>query len=66
MIKHPYTKIKFIENDLGVHRQTASKYLDNLVELWLLTTHKVGKSNYYVNYELFELLSNANHIESTL
>ena len=66
IFKHPYTKIKFIENDLGVHRQTASKYLDTLVELKLLTPHKIGKSNYYVNHELFELLSNANHIESTL
>lgn len=66
IFKHPYTKIKFIENDLGVHRQTASKYLDTLVELELLTPHKIGKSNYYVNHELFELLSNANHIETTL
>lgn len=66
IFKHPYTKIKFIENDLGVHRQTASKYLDTLVELELLYPHKIGKSNYYVNHELFELLSNANHTETTL
>ena len=61
IFKHPYTKIKFFENDLGVHRQTASKYLDKLVELGLLTGHKIGKSNYYINNELFKLLSNANH-----
>ncbi|MBP9743532.1 MAG: Fic family protein [Burkholderiales bacterium] len=62
IFKYPYTKIKFIENDLGVHRQTASKYLDNLVRLKLLTPHKIGKSNYYVNHELFDLLSSANRI----
>ena len=61
IFKHPYTKIKFIENDLGVHRQTASKYLDKLVELGLLAQRKIGKSNYYINNELFELLSHADH-----
>ncbi|MBY0379784.1 MAG: Fic family protein [Burkholderiales bacterium] len=62
LFKHPYTKIKFIENDLGVYRQTASKYLDRLVDLELLTPHKLWKSNYYINHELFNLLSNANLI----
>jgi Fic family protein len=57
LFKHPYTKIKFIEDDLGVHRQTAAKYLDQLVELELLTSHKIGKSNYYINHSLFDLLS---------
>lgn len=62
IFKHPYTKIKYIENDLGVHRHTASKYLDNLVELKLLTVRKIGKNNYYINHALFELLSNANNL----
>lgn len=62
LFKHPYTKIKFIENDLNIHRQTASKYLERLVELGLLTSHKLGKSNYYINHELFNLLSNANRL----
>ena len=59
LFKHPYTKIKFIENDLNVHRETASKYLGTLVKLKLLTPHKIGKSNYYINHKLVELLSNA-------
>jgi len=58
LFKYPYTKIKFIEEDLGVHRQTVAKYLGQLVVLGLLTTHKVGKTNYYVNHRLFALLSN--------
>lgn len=59
LFKHPYTKIKFIEDDLGIHRHTASKYLDILVDLGLLELHKIGKSNYYVNNQLVRLLSNA-------
>ncbi|MFN8769974.1 MAG: hypothetical protein ACK5WP_03820 [Neisseriaceae bacterium] len=62
IFKHPYTKIKFIENDLKVQRQIASKYLDKLVELELLNQHKMGRNNYYINHELFQLLSNANNI----
>lgn len=57
LFKYPYTKIKFIEQDLDVHRQTAVKYLDRLVELDLLTPQKIGKSKYYINHQLFALLS---------
>lgn len=57
LFKYPYTKIKFIEQDLDVHRQTAVKYLDKLVELDLLTPQKIGKSKYYINHQLFALLS---------
>jgi len=60
LFKYPYTKIKFIEDDLGVHRQTAAKYLDKLSELGLLSMQKIGKSNYYINHSLFELFSDAN------
>ena len=59
LFKYPYTKIKFIEDDLAVHRHTARKYLDKLSELGLLSMQKIGKSNYYVNHSLFELLSDA-------
>ncbi len=59
LFKYPYTKIKFIEDDLGVHRHTARKYLDKLSELGLLSMQKIGKSNYYINHSLFELLSDA-------
>lgn len=51
MFKHPYTKIKFVEDDLDIHRQTASKYLENLVELELLIHHKIGKNKYYINHK---------------
>lgn len=59
LFKHPYTKIDFIVEDLGITRQTASKYLDQLIELKLITLHKIGKENFYINVALYEFLQNA-------
>lgn len=56
LFQHPYTKIAFIEKVLSVHRNTAAAYLNQLVELELLEKIKLGKSNYYVNRALFNLL----------
>tara|TARA_Y100000588_G_scaffold379258_1_gene461117 strand:- start:149 stop:1117 length:969 start_codon:yes stop_codon:yes gene_type:complete len=53
---HPYTKISFIEQELGVARGTATSYLNQLVEIELMSKLKVGKSSYYINKELFKLL----------
>ncbi|MGL2992694.1 Fic family protein [Flavobacterium sp. TSSA_36] len=59
LFKHPYTKIDFIVEDLGITRQTASKYLDQLIALKLITLHKIGKENFYINTALYEFLQNA-------
>jgi Fic family protein len=58
LFSHPYTKIDFVEKELGIHRNTATKYLDELVTIQLLTKHKYGKQNFYLNDKLFELLHN--------
>jgi len=58
LFKNPYTKIDFLQNDLGVTRQTASNYLDDIVKLGLLDKIKVGKSNYYINSNLIKVLEN--------
>mgnify|MGYP002411030358 CR=1 FL=1 len=55
LFKHPYTRIEFIERDLSVTRLTAAKYLNGLAAKGLLTKHKIGRNNYYVNFRLFEL-----------
>lgn len=55
LFSHPYTKISLIEKELGVTRKTASKYLDDLVSINILSKHKKGKDNYYVNNDLFNL-----------
>ena len=57
MFCHPYTKIDFVANELQVSRQTAARYLDEIVSIGLLSKHKVGKENYYLNDDLFQLLS---------
>jgi len=57
LFKHPYTKIEFIVNDLNVSRITAANYLNKLAEDGLLRKEKLGTANYYINEQLFELLS---------
>lgn len=56
LFKYPYTKIEFLVEDLDIHRNTARKYLDQLIEIELLEKHKKGKDNYYLNKKLFKLL----------
>ncbi len=57
LFKHPYTKIEFVVNDLGVSRLTAASYLNKLVEDKMLRKAKLGTGNYYINDELFNLLT---------
>lgn len=59
LFRHPYTKIEFVMQELQVTRITATKYLDELVRIGLLSKHKKGKENYYMNKALFDLLLNA-------
>ncbi len=59
LFRHPYTKIDFVMHELQVSRITATKYLEALVNLKLLSKHRKGKENYYMNDALFNLLLNA-------
>ncbi len=56
LFKHPYTKIEFVERDLGVSRITAAKYLNDLAKDGLLRKEKLGTGNYYINERLMDLL----------
>jgi Fic family protein len=58
LFRHPYTKIEFVEKELGVSRVTASKYLEQLVAEGILRKERRGKSNFFINEPLFRLLSN--------
>lgn len=60
IFRHPYTKIDFIISDLGVSRKTAARYLDELVRIGILSKRKIWKDNFYLNDDLFDLLSNVN------
>lgn len=57
---HPYTKIEFLTKDLNINRITASKYLELLCEAKLLKKEKIGKSNYFVNIALYDILTQNN------
>ena len=61
LFKHPYTKITFLEEELTIHRNTAAAYLNRMTELGILEKVKIGRSNYYVNSELFQLLKAGYH-----
>ncbi|AZZ57840.1 Fic family protein [Riemerella anatipestifer] len=55
LFKNPYTKIEFLEKDLGVSYQTARKYLELLSEHKYLNKIQVGKYSYYINEPLLNL-----------
>ncbi|SCC94910.1 conserved hypothetical protein [Thiomonas sp. X19] len=57
LFTHPYTKIEFIQHDLKVSRLTASKYLDTLVDGGFLHKQKIGRSNFYINTRLYQILT---------
>jgi len=60
LYRHPYTKIDFIITDLAVTRPTATRYLNELCRVNILTLEKIGKENFYINTGLFAHLVNVN------
>lgn len=57
LFRHPYTRIDYVIEEVGVGRQTAGRYLDQLTKSGLLEKVKVAQSNYYINAPLVQLLS---------
>ena len=57
LFMHPYTKIEFVERDLGVSRLTATKYLDTLDAGGFVKKQRIGRSNYYINEALNGILA---------
>lgn len=57
IFRFPYTKIEFLENELSVSRPTATKYLELLHQHNILDKQKIGRTNFYINRKLFNLLS---------
>ena len=58
LFRHPYTKIDLVTQELQIHRNTATKYLEELVRIGLLSKHRIVKENFYLNNSLFDLLRN--------
>lgn len=57
LFTHPYTKVAFVEQELGVSRITATKYLNALAEHGMLRKIRAGRSNYFINLRLFDILT---------
>lgn len=58
IFSHPYSKISFVERDLGVSRITATRYLDELARIGIMRKVRLGRDNYYMNTALLDLLGN--------
>lgn len=56
LFRHPYTRIEYIQNELHLTRQTASRRLDQLAEKGFVVKRTVGRNNYYINHALLTLL----------
>ncbi len=56
LFTHPYTKIDFLVNILGITRKTASLYLKELEYLGLLKSIKLGRNKYFINILLYKRL----------
>jgi Fic family protein len=57
LFRYPYTKIEFVERELEVSRPTAAKHLDLLAANGFVKKEKIGRTNFYINEQLFSLLT---------
>lgn len=57
MFALPYLKIELLEKKGIAHRQTASAWLKKLADSGIVRPQKMGRTTYYINYRLMELLS---------
>jgi Fic family protein len=56
VFRHPYCKVKFLEQAGLGSRPTCTKYLRALVEAGLLREQPVWRENYFINDAFFEVL----------
>lgn len=57
MFALPYLKVELLEKKGIAHRQTASGWLKKLSDAGILRPQKIGRTTYYVNYQLMEVLA---------
>lgn len=63
LFRHPYTRIEFVQKDIGATRQTAARHLDQLAAGGLLIKHPEGRNNYFINRPLVDLLTRGEQID---
>lgn len=57
LFTHPYTRIEYVERELGVSRLTATRYLEALTASGFLRKQRIGRSNFFINPELIAILA---------
>ncbi len=56
IFQHPYTKIDFVMRDIRVSRLTATRYLNQLVDIGILEKVKLWRESFYVNRDSYKLI----------
>ncbi|MCD8440969.1 Fic family protein [Tenacibaculum finnmarkense] len=56
LFEQPYSKIEYVVQKLNVERKSASRYLNSLEKIGIISSEKVGRENIYVNKKLIEIL----------
>ena len=56
MFALPYLKIELLEKRAIAHRQTALVWLKKLTDANILKPQTIGRTTYYINYRLMDLL----------
>lgn len=62
---HPYTKVEFLEKELGVSRPTATRYLNGIIETGMVNKVKIGRTHYYINIPLMKLFMGVSNSKAT-
>lgn len=62
LFRHPYTRIEYVQRDLNITRQTAVRYLRQLVEVGLVQEQSQGKHLYFINQPLVDLLTEGEYV----
>jgi len=57
---HPYCKIDFFVNAIGIERKAASRYLKNLEDIGVLKQYKTGREKIFINIKLLDILKSSN------
>lgn len=57
IFSNPFISIKFMSENLWITRQTASKYIKNLENLWLFDSLDYWKTKLYYNKDFINILS---------
>lgn len=57
LFTQPFTRVKHLVGDNVYAENTARKYLEKLTDMGILEKRAIGKGHYYLNLELYRILS---------